>query len=230
MYTRRKTRVGVVTSNKMQKTVVVAVEAHKRHPLYNKTIRRTRHYKAHDEKQVCAVGDTVRIIESRPLSREKRWRVTDILLHREIAEIAPGEIDASLLGITRELPPKAAAPEAVVAEAEPVVEAKAEAEAAPEAVVAEAEPVVEAQAEPEAPEAVVAEAEPVVEAQAEPEAPEAVVAEAEPVVGAQAEPEAPEAAVAEAEPVAEAKAEPEPKAKRKKAEGAPVEEGDQDKE
>ena len=219
MYTRRKTRVGVVTSNKMQKTVVVAVEAHKRHLLYNKTIRRTRHYKAHDEKQICAVGDTVRIIESRPLSREKRWRVTDILLHREIAELAPGDIDVTLLGIT---PGRGR-----VAEAEPVAEAKAEPEA-PEAAVAEAEPVAEAEAEPEPPEAAVAEAEPVVEAEAEPKAPEAAVAEAEPVVEAEAAPEAPEAAVAEAEPVAEAEAEPEAESENLK--GAPSEEGDQDKE
>jgi small subunit ribosomal protein S17 len=170
MYTRRKTRVGVVTSNKMQKTVVVAVEAHKRHPLYKKTIRRTRHYKAHDEKEICAVGDTVRIIESRPLSREKRWRVTDILVHRELAEIAPGEIDASLLGISRRPEPaaEAEAPEAVAAEPESEAKVKAE---APEAASAEAEPAAEVE--------VPAAAEPEAEAKVEPEAPEAAAAEAE---------------------------------------------------
>jgi small subunit ribosomal protein S17 len=62
-------KLGVVVGNKMQKTVIVAVEKHKRHPLYNKIIRRTKRYKAHDEKGLCALGDTVRIIESRPLPR-----------------------------------------------------------------------------------------------------------------------------------------------------------------
>ena len=101
MYTRRKLRVGVVTSDKMQKTVVVAVESHKRHPLYNKTIRRTTRYKVHDEKEIAKLGDIVRIIESRPLSREKRWRLAEVVTRREVAEIAPREIDASMLGIRR---------------------------------------------------------------------------------------------------------------------------------
>ena len=112
MYTRRKTRVGVVTSDKMQKTVVVAVESHKRHPLYKKTMRRTTRYKVHDEKSRPSVGDIVRIVESRPLSREKRWRLAEVVTRREVAEIAPREIDASLLGIT----PPAHAQSADVAE------------------------------------------------------------------------------------------------------------------
>ena len=76
---RRKTRVGVVVSDKMQKTVVVAVEQVKRHPLYGKTVRRTVKLKAHDEENRCRVGDRVLVMETRPLSKEKRWRVVEIL-------------------------------------------------------------------------------------------------------------------------------------------------------
>ncbi len=76
---RRKTHVGVVASDKMQKTVVVELETVTRHPLYKKTIRRTRRVKAHDEGQVARVGDLVRIMETRPLSREKRWRVVEVV-------------------------------------------------------------------------------------------------------------------------------------------------------
>ncbi len=76
---RRKVRVGRVVSNKMQKTVVVAVESQVRHPLYGKTIRRTTKFKAHDEENTCGEGDTVEIMETRPLSREKRWRVVRIV-------------------------------------------------------------------------------------------------------------------------------------------------------
>lgn len=79
MREQRKQLVGQVVSNKMDKTVVVQVEDLKRHPLYGKTIRHRRKYKAHDESNTCQVGDTVRILESRPLSREKRWVVTEVL-------------------------------------------------------------------------------------------------------------------------------------------------------
>jgi small subunit ribosomal protein S17 len=75
----RKTRVGVVVSNKMDKTVVVAVERSVKHPVYKKFIKRTTKFKAHDEKNECQVGDTVKIMETRPLSRTKRWRVVEIL-------------------------------------------------------------------------------------------------------------------------------------------------------
>ncbi|MEW8976864.1 MAG: 30S ribosomal protein S17 [Symbiobacterium sp.] len=75
----RKTRVGVVTSDKMDKTVVVAVETLVQHPLYKKRIRRTKKFKAHDEQNQCKVGDKVRIMETRPLSKEKRWRVVEII-------------------------------------------------------------------------------------------------------------------------------------------------------
>lgn len=76
---RRKVRVGVVVSDKMDKTVVVAVMRSYRHPLYKKTIRRTKKYMAHDEHNECRVGDRVEIVETRPLSRRKRWRVRQIL-------------------------------------------------------------------------------------------------------------------------------------------------------
>lgn len=75
----RKTRVGQVVSDKMDKTVVVKVESLVRHPLYGRTIRQSKRFKAHDEGNVCAEGDVVKIIETRPLSREKRWRVLEIV-------------------------------------------------------------------------------------------------------------------------------------------------------
>ncbi len=92
---------GVVISDKMQKTLVVAVESRKRHPLYNKTMRRTTRYKVHDGNELGKIGDVVRIVESRPFSREKRWRLAEIVTRHEVAEIAPREIDASMLGINR---------------------------------------------------------------------------------------------------------------------------------
>ena len=75
----RKTRVGRVTSDKMDKTIVVAVESSVRHPLYNKIVKRTIKLKAHDEKNDCGIGDRVRVMETRPLSKEKRWRLVEIL-------------------------------------------------------------------------------------------------------------------------------------------------------
>ena len=92
METKRKTRVGHVVSNKMDKTVVVVVETFKHHPLYGKTIKRAVKYKAHDEKNECGEGDTVRIIETRPLSKEKRWRVGEIITKKEAIEVQPREI------------------------------------------------------------------------------------------------------------------------------------------
>ena len=88
----RKTRFGRVVSDKMDKTVVVAVETPRRHPLYKKTIKRVVKYKAHDEKNQCKVGDTVIIMETRPLSKDKRWRVAEIVTKGEVAEVQPKEI------------------------------------------------------------------------------------------------------------------------------------------
>ena len=92
MEAKRKTRFGKVVSNAMDKTVVVAVETPRRHPLYKKTIRRAVKYKAHDEKNQCRLGDMVSIIETRPLSKDKRWRVAEILTKGEVADIQPKEI------------------------------------------------------------------------------------------------------------------------------------------
>jgi len=75
----RKVRVGRVVSDKMEKTVVVAVERITQHPLYGKTIRKTNKLKAHDEENSCHIGDKVKIMEVRPLSKDKNWRVTEIL-------------------------------------------------------------------------------------------------------------------------------------------------------
>jgi len=89
---KRKTRIGRVINNRMDKTVVVAVETLKRYPIYNKTIKRDIKYKAHDEKNECGLGDLVRIVETRPLSRQKRWRVAEIISKGEVAEVKPQEI------------------------------------------------------------------------------------------------------------------------------------------
>ncbi|WP_099469110.1 30S ribosomal protein S17 [Konateibacter massiliensis] len=75
----RKTRTGKVVSNKMDKTIVVAVEDHVKHPLYKKIMKRTSKLKAHDEENSCNIGDTVRIAETRPLSKDKRWRLVEVI-------------------------------------------------------------------------------------------------------------------------------------------------------
>lgn len=75
----RKTRVGVVTSDKMDKTIVVSVVNMERHPLYGKAVKRTKKFKAHDELNQCQMGDRVRIMETRPLSKDKRWRLIQII-------------------------------------------------------------------------------------------------------------------------------------------------------
>ena len=75
----QKERLGLVVSNKMQKTITVAVERRVPHPLYKKTIRRTKKYHAHDQENACNVGDLVRIRESRPLSKTKRWRLVEVV-------------------------------------------------------------------------------------------------------------------------------------------------------
>ena len=75
----RKTRTGLVVSDKMDKTIVVSVERRVKHPLYGKFIKRTTKFKAHDEENSCGVGDTVVIMETRPLSKSKRWRLVEIL-------------------------------------------------------------------------------------------------------------------------------------------------------
>ncbi|WP_373552936.1 30S ribosomal protein S17 [Haliscomenobacter sp.] len=75
----RKTRVGVVTSNKMNKTVAVTVERKLRHPIYGKFVKKTKSFMAHDENNDCSIGDVVKIMETRPLSKLKRWRLVEII-------------------------------------------------------------------------------------------------------------------------------------------------------
>ena len=75
----RKTRVGKVVSNKMDKTIVVAIEDHVQHPLYKKIVKKTYKLKAHDETNDAKIGDTVRVMETRPLSKDKRWRLVEVM-------------------------------------------------------------------------------------------------------------------------------------------------------
>jgi small subunit ribosomal protein S17 len=75
----RKTRIGKVVSDKMDKTIVVAIESNVKHPLYKKIIKRTTKLKAHDENNECGIGDRVKVMETRPLSKEKRWRLVSVL-------------------------------------------------------------------------------------------------------------------------------------------------------
>ena len=75
----QKSKIGRVSSNKMEKTLVVLVESHRNHPLYKKTIKKIKRYKVHDEKNECRIGDKVKIMETRPLSLRKRWRLVEIV-------------------------------------------------------------------------------------------------------------------------------------------------------
>jgi small subunit ribosomal protein S17 len=75
----RKTRIGKVVSNKMDKTITVAIEDHVKHPLYGKIVKETYKLKAHDENNECGMGDTVKVMETRPLSKDKRWRLVEII-------------------------------------------------------------------------------------------------------------------------------------------------------
>lgn len=134
MGSQEKLQTGIVVSNKMDKTVVVRIDRSKRHRLYGKTLRVTQRYKAHDEHNECRLGDVVKIAETRPLSREKRWRVVEVVTKGDVAEVAPREIGASLLEETR-----AAAAAASAARAEARAEAEAAAARAAEAESARAE-------------------------------------------------------------------------------------------
>lgn len=92
MEKKRKVRTGTVVSNKMDKTVVVLIETLRQHPLYKKVVCHRAKFKAHDENNTCGIGDTVKIVETRPLSKEKRWRVAEIVRKKERAEVQPKEI------------------------------------------------------------------------------------------------------------------------------------------
>ena len=88
----KKSKVGRVLSNKMDKTLVVLVESYRNHPIYKKAVRKVKRYKVHDEKNECKMGDTVKIVETRPLSKEKRWRVAEIIVKAAQIEVKPEEI------------------------------------------------------------------------------------------------------------------------------------------
>ena len=100
---------GVVVSDKMDKTVVVNVARRKQHPLYRKVINRSRRFKAHDAANECNVGDVVRILETRPISRDKRWRVIEILERGDVAEVSPEDIGRTLEEEVQAAPASAAA-------------------------------------------------------------------------------------------------------------------------
>jgi small subunit ribosomal protein S17 len=140
---RQKSLVGTVVSDRMEKTVIVAVETTTRHRIYHKIFKRTKRYMAHDDRLGAKPGDQVRILETRPLSRHKRWRVSEVLQRGEVAEVQPQEIDADLI----ERPREQSAAEAPVAEAPPAAEATEVVET-PEAAAepaADAEPAAEVQ-------------------------------------------------------------------------------------
>ena len=115
---KRKSRLGQVVSNKMDKTAVVAVETRRHHPIYKKTVRRITRYKAHDEMNECQLGDTVRLEETRPLSKEKRWRVAEIIIKAEQLEVRPVELETQPEETVVESEETVAEPEEAVVEPE----------------------------------------------------------------------------------------------------------------
>ncbi len=210
-FERRKARVGRVIRDKMDKSVVVLVEWRRTHPLYRKSIRRRSRLVVHDADNSCRIGDMIRVIESRPISRTKRWRVAEILSRQEIAEIQPDEITideavATAAGVqepeTVESVSGQLMPEQ--SESEPVASVEAEAvESVSERLMpeqSESEPMASVQAEAEE-----VEAEQLVPEQSESEPVASVQAEAVESVSEQLMPEQ-----SESEPVASVQAEAEP--------------------
>jgi small subunit ribosomal protein S17 len=176
---RGKVRDGTVVSDRMQKTVVVAIESNFRHRLYKKTVRRVRCFMVHDEQGEAQLGDRVRIVETSPVSRRKRWRLLEVLVKVELPEVAPESIDLELLGEVKPEEPEAGAaeteapapgqPEPVAAEAAAGPEAEA---VVPEEVdAAEEVPDIEPAVEEKQSQSVEAEAEAGPEATVEPEEP-----------------------------------------------------------
>jgi len=209
-----KVRDGNVVSDKMQKTIVVAIEANFRHRLYKKTVRRVRRFMAHDERDEAKLGDRVRIVEASPISRRKRWRLLEVLTRADLPEVAPESIDLELLGEVKAEEPavddvaapspskaKPAAPEAVPEESVSLPEAVVPAEVG----VAEDVPEVEEAAAPEVEEAL--EAEELAAEEDQPSEEERPVEEEEP---AQPEEAPAEAAVAEEEAAPEDETEEKP--------------------
>ncbi|RLC56806.1 MAG: 30S ribosomal protein S17 [Chloroflexi bacterium] len=204
-YGGRKMREGTVVSHSMEKTVVVSVASATRHRLYKKTIRRNRNYVVHDENSEAHKGDRVRIVESVPVSKTKRWRLVEVLRQVDLPVVAPEEIDLDILGEAQAKERQTAAPETVAPAAAPAVVAEVPAEQPAAAPAEAAQPAAaEATEEIEIPE----EVKTTEDAPAEPEAAAAEEAEA-----------APEEAVAE-----EPKAAAEPTDEPKPAE-APADEG-----
>ncbi|HJP40800.1 MAG TPA: 30S ribosomal protein S17 [Dehalococcoidia bacterium] len=123
---------GTVVSDKMDKTVVVSVERRTTHPLYRKVVRVTKRYKAHDDSNTCRMGDVVDIIESAPVSRDKRWRVIDVLSRGDVAEIAPDEIgreiEEEMVSLSQGLEEQEAPAKGGDSEGEAVTEQEPEAE------------------------------------------------------------------------------------------------------
>jgi small subunit ribosomal protein S17 len=156
-YGGRKVRDGTVVSDKMEKTLLVAVEEHFRHPLYKKRVRRLHKFMAHDEQSEGKLGDRVRIVEAAPISRKKRWALVEVLERAELPEVAAESIDLDLIGEVKreeEEAPEEAAPAAAQAEdAATAEEAPETAEEAPETA-EEPETTEEPQAEEAAPEEV----------------------------------------------------------------------------
>ena len=126
----RKAREGTVVSDRMDKTVVVAVSSSTRHRLYKKLMRRLRRYMVHDETNDAKLGDRVRIVESRPYSRRKRWQLAEVLVRADRPEVAAEEIDLELLGDVKveQEEPETGPPEAEAEEEPPEVAGELEAE------------------------------------------------------------------------------------------------------
>jgi small subunit ribosomal protein S17 len=128
--------IGIVVSVKMDKTAVVSIERRERHPLYRKIVRSTKKYKAHDPRNEAVLGDVVRIEETRPISKEKRWRIAETLVRGNVADVAPREI-----GVPEEAvappppvaPPVAEPAETPIAAVEETSEPEASSEEAPDA-------------------------------------------------------------------------------------------------
>lgn len=127
----RKIREGTVVSDKMEKTIVVSVASAIRHRLYKKIIRRQRHYMVHDENGDAHTGDRVRIVESAPISKTKRWRLAEVLRQVDLPEMAPEELDLDIIG--EERPEEEEAPAETVPADEPAAEDVVQADAGPEA-------------------------------------------------------------------------------------------------
>jgi small subunit ribosomal protein S17 len=116
---KRRTKVGRVVSDKMDKTVVVSVERLQRHPIYKRVVRRSTKFKAHDQDNTARVGDTVRIEESRPLSRDKRWRLIEVLGHGVSETVSEPMTDEAIL-----IPEPKPEPAAEASESEPMADTR----------------------------------------------------------------------------------------------------------